>query len=97
MAGIAGVENLLDFEVQSIGGPALLYDFEQRRFQGVGDIDQGTIEPEPFRINDYTVVGDEEFGATIKTVMNELREAAGLRAVDEFTADFVAAPKLKTR
>lgn len=97
MAGIAGTENLLDFEVQSVGGPALLYDFENRRFHGVGDVDQGTIEPEPFRLNDYTVVGVEEFGDTIKTVMNELREAAGLRAVDQFTAEFVAAPSTSNK
>ena len=87
VAGIAGLETLLDFEVQSPNCPALIYDFEERRFQEIGDIEQGTIEPEPFRLNDYTVVDVEEFGPTIKTVMNELREAAGLRAVNDFTAE----------
>ena len=91
LAGVAGGEMLLDFEIQSPNRPAVVVDFEERRYQGIGNIEQGIIELEPLRIDDYTVADVEEFGETLKTIMNEIREAAGLRALDDFTSEL---PKL---
>lgn len=87
IAGAPGTELVLDLEIESGVSNPLYVGFEELRQVVFDDIEQGVLEPNPLRLQ-YPVRGLGGFSDLVKWVLNDLREAAGLRAVDDFEVDF---------
>ena len=87
-AGATSAEFALDIEVSSSGFPPLLVDLSVRQYLGVGNRDGGKLSPSPLRLPKHLVANSGEFSVVIRDVMNDLREAAGLRAVEDVEVNF---------
>jgi hypothetical protein len=87
-AGLPANEFLIDIEAMSAVVAPKLLDLPERQYLGVGDREQGLLNPNPLRLPRYTVGEPSGFENIVITVMNDFREAAGLRAVDGLTVDF---------
>lgn len=87
-AGGPGAQLVLDVEVGSWPSFPQLHGFEELRYMGVGDRESGTLEATPLRLPMYPIEDVTQFSDLMKRVMNDLREAAGLRAIEEFEVDF---------
>jgi len=88
VANSPGAEMLLDLEIEGAVSSPQLGDFEELRYEGVGEREHGRFESNPLRLPQYPVLDAQSFGALVKRVMNDLREAAGLKAIDSLEVDF---------
>lgn len=90
VAEIPSAEMALDIEIGS-SQPHLnltLGGFSELQHAGVGEVESGTIQANPLHLPRYTVLGADEFPLVAATVLNDLRESAGLPAMDDFILDF---------
>ena len=88
VAGMPAVEMALDVEIGSSVTTPVYCDLSVRKFLGVGDRESGPLDPNPLRLPPYTVTDVGNFSRIVKQVMNDLREAAGFRAIDDFEVKF---------
>lgn len=85
VAEIPNAELVLDMEIgSSLLLPLTLGGFQELRYAGVGDPEIGTLQTNPLHLPRYTILGTDEFAPVAATVLNDLREAAGLPAMDDF-------------
>ncbi len=77
---------VLDLEIAGAMSMPILACYDVSRH--ADDIERGRFESNPVRVPQYPVLDTQSFGGLVKRVMNDLREAAGLEAVDSFDVDF---------
>ncbi len=85
-ANSPGAEMVLDLEIAGAMSTPILACYGISRH--ADDVEQGKFESNPVRVPQYPVLNTQSFGGLVQRVMNDLREAAGLEAVDSFDVDF---------